>query len=73
LFWRRSVNQGLLQCVSDLVVTTVGLRLLKECGKRARARVTSVYSWEKIAQHMDGLYLFVLPGHAPEGRDYSGL
>jgi glycosyltransferase involved in cell wall biosynthesis len=47
--------------------------LVKEYGKRARARVTSVYSWDKIAQDMEGLYLSVLPGDAPEGRDSSGL
>ena len=47
--------------------------LVKEYGKRARARVTSAYSWDKIAQDMEGLYLSILPGDAPEGRDSSGL
>jgi len=47
--------------------------LVKEYGKRARARVTSVYSWDKIAQDTEALYLSVLPGNASEGRESSGL
>jgi glycosyltransferase involved in cell wall biosynthesis len=47
--------------------------LVREYGRKARARVTSVYSWDRIAEDMEGLYLSVLPGDASEGRDSSGL
>ena len=47
--------------------------LVQEYGKRARARVTSVYSWDRIAQDMERLCLSVLPADASEGRDSDGL
>ena len=47
--------------------------LMKEYGKRARARVTSVHRWDKMAQDMQELHLFVLPADASEGGDSSGL
>lgn len=42
--------------------------LVREYGQSARARVESAYSWDRIAEDVERLYLSVLARHGPEGE-----
>ena len=44
-------------------------QVVREYGEKAKARVTSVYSWDSIAQEMEQLYTSLWAGDSAKGRD----
>ena len=47
-------------------------QLVKQHGQRAKARVESVYSWDKIAEDMESLYLSVVARGRTKDEDSNG-
>jgi glycosyltransferase involved in cell wall biosynthesis len=47
-------------------------QLVREYGQRAKARVESVYSWDKIAEDMESLYLSVMARGTTKDQDPNG-
>ena len=64
-----SFERGNPLSLKEQLETLIGQpQLVREYGQRARARVESVYSWDRIAEDVERLYLSVLARRGPEGK-----